>query len=104
MLLLDYLATGETPICLAAAAALIPPKSSGRPTSNRTIERFIREGYGPPSTEKIFLEGAKVGGSLVTSREAMQRFIQKCTLADQRRHQTAGSGELMEPAGSSAVA
>lgn len=86
MLVLDFLASGETPICLANAAKLLPAKPSGKYVSVRTLERYIREGYGPPDA-KVFLEGARIGYTPVTSREALQRFVRACSLADQQRHE-----------------
>jgi hypothetical protein len=86
MKLLDFLNTGETPICLTDAAKLLPAKPNGKRLSLRAIERYIRDGYGPDDA-KVFLEGAKAGNILCTSREALQRFIKACTEADQVRHQ-----------------
>jgi hypothetical protein len=86
MLFLDFLATGESPICLADAAKLLPHKPNGKHLSIRAIERYILSGYGPDGA-KVFLEGARVANSWATSREALQRFVKACTDADQERRQ-----------------
>jgi len=78
---LDLLGTGETPICLADAAKLLPTKADGKPISIKTLERWIRVGY----RKLIFLEGTKIGGTLYTSASALKRFTDKCLADDRKR-------------------
>jgi len=89
---LDFLATGEAPLCLADAAKLLPPKPNGKRLSIQAIERYITAGYGPEDA-KIFLEGARVANSWCTSREALQRFIKACTEADLKRRELPPSAQ-----------
>ena len=59
-------------ISIAEAARLRPPGRSGRPTHASTVYRWIGGGV-----RGIKLEAVRLGGSLYTSREAIQRFAER---------------------------
>jgi hypothetical protein len=66
---------GGQGISLAQAAALIPPARAGRPVSPSCVFRWIRDGVKTPSGERVHLEAARLGGRLITSRAALERFM-----------------------------
>jgi hypothetical protein len=71
--------TTETPLCLAAAARLVPPARSGRRCHLSTILRWITRGARGPSGERVRLEAVRLGGRWLTSREALRRFVELLT-------------------------
>jgi hypothetical protein len=71
--------TNETPIPLAAAAALVPPARRGRKTHISTLLRWITSGAKAPDGSPVKLEAVRLGGRWMTSREALQRFAEKLT-------------------------
>lgn len=62
--------TTETLICIGDAAAMVPSCRQGKKTSTATIWRWISKGHGG-----IKLESIKRPGGTLTSREAVQRFL-----------------------------
>jgi hypothetical protein len=64
----------EPLISIAEAARLRPPGRSGRPTHPSTVYRWIGVGV-----RGVKLEAVRLGGSLYTSREAIQRFGERLT-------------------------
>jgi hypothetical protein len=64
----------ETLISLTQAARLRPPGRNGRPAHVSTIYRWITSGM-----SGIRLEAIRIGGSLYTSVEALQRFADRLT-------------------------
>jgi hypothetical protein len=64
----------ETLLTLAQAARLRPPGRQGRPTHPSTIYRWISRGV-----RGCKLEAIRLGGTLYTSREALQRFAERLT-------------------------
>ncbi len=70
--MLNILVLSETTISLKEGSKL-----AGRPT-RRQLYRWSREGVLTPTGERVHLERAKHGGSIVTSIEAFERFIAKC--------------------------
>ena len=64
----------EHPISLVQAANLIPQFRAGRPTSPATMTRWILAGV-KVGDRKVHLRAARVGGRWLTSREAIQEFI-----------------------------
>jgi hypothetical protein len=64
----------ETPISLTEAARSLPPGRRSRPVHVSTVLRWILQGV-----HGIRLEGARVGGRWLTSREALQRFAERLT-------------------------
>jgi hypothetical protein len=71
------ISTGQL-ISLSQAARVRPHGRLGRPTHPSTVYRWIsRGGHGVGGVVK--LEGVRIGGSLYTSREALQRFAEMLT-------------------------
>jgi hypothetical protein len=64
----------ETLVSLAEAAKSIPPSRNGRRTHLSTILRWILHGV-----DGVRLEGVRLGGRWLTSREALQRFAERLT-------------------------
>lgn len=62
--------TKEVPIPLAPAARHLPPLRSNRPVSPSTLWRWAKRGL-----RGVCLEIIHVGGTVCTSREALQRFF-----------------------------
>jgi len=60
----------ETPIRMAKAARIVPPRRGERPTNPSTIYRWANTGI-----DGIRLEVIQIGGTLCTSVEALQRFF-----------------------------
>lgn len=71
--------TLETPIPLAEAAKLIPPARQGKRTHLSTLLRWILRGSRNPAGEIVRLQGIRIGGRWMTSREALQRFAEALT-------------------------
>ncbi len=68
----------ERTISLAEAAALIPSSRRGRPTHTSRLVRWIVQGAeGPHGIVK--LDAARLGRSWITSKEALQRFVEALT-------------------------
>lgn len=59
----------ETRLGMTEAARLIPSKKQGKPTHVSTVKRWILRG-----SRGVRLEGIRVGGQWITSREALERF------------------------------
>jgi hypothetical protein len=85
---------------MAQAARLRPMGRLGRPTSTSTIYRWVACGL-----RGHRLEAIRLGGTLYTSREAIQRFADRLTVgpassvapsseADRRRASAAADAEL----------
>jgi hypothetical protein len=64
----------EQLITLREAAATLPRRRASKKTSVSTLYRWASSGV-----RGVRLETLRVGGSLLTSREAMQRFYEACT-------------------------
>lgn len=71
--------TNETPLSLNQAARLLPPGRGDRPVTLSCLLRWILRGARAPSGEFVRLEGVRVGGRWITSREALQRFAEALT-------------------------
>jgi hypothetical protein len=64
----------EKLISLAEAAKLIPPARRGKKTHLSTVLRWILQG-----ADGVRLEGVRLGGRWMTSRQALQRFADRLT-------------------------
>ena len=71
--------TAEKPISLAEACKLVPPARQGKRTHLSTLLRWIISGVRNPSGQIIRLDGIRIGGRWMTSREAIQRFANALT-------------------------
>jgi hypothetical protein len=58
----------------AQAARVRPPGRKGRPTNVATVYRWMTTGV-----RGIKLESIRIGGTLYTSQEALQRFAERLT-------------------------
>jgi hypothetical protein len=64
----------ETLLTLTQAARLRPSARGGRPTHQSSVYRWISRGLRGHK-----LEAVRVGGTLYTSREALQRWAERLT-------------------------
>jgi hypothetical protein len=71
--------TAEPPLSLASAAKLVPPARGGKRCHLSTLLRWILHGAKSPTGEVVRLEAVRLGGRWVTSREALQRFVERLT-------------------------
>jgi len=62
----------ETPLTLTEAAKVLPPLTGDRKVHVNTLRRWINRGV-----RGVRLEAVKLGRTLVTSREALQRFADR---------------------------
>jgi len=70
---------GEGPVPLAAATKLIPPGRSGKATAISTLVRWITTGAKDLHGQRVRLEAVRVGDRWMTSRPALERFIERLT-------------------------
>jgi hypothetical protein len=73
--------TAEQPITMREAARLYGSSRDGRPTHVSTIVRHIVRGTRLRSGEIVRLEGARIGGKWVTTRQSIQRYVERLTAA-----------------------
>jgi hypothetical protein len=71
--------TVESVLSLEQAADILPPGRGGARPTLSCILRWILKGAKSPSGERVRLEGIRVGGRWITSREALQRFAERLT-------------------------
>jgi hypothetical protein len=70
----------EAPLLpLAQVPALLPPGRGGKPLCFTTIFRWVKDGVCSPAGERVRLEAVRLGGRLVTSKPALQRFADRLT-------------------------
>jgi hypothetical protein len=70
----------EQLISLAAACTIIPPAKGAERTHLSTPLRWIKRGVRSPTTgERVRLEACRLGGRWMTSRPAVERFIDRLT-------------------------
>jgi hypothetical protein len=83
----------ETVLDLAAVTTIVPPAKGrrepgdpddepaprGKRTHISTILRWIMHGAKAPDGTRVRLEAVRLGGRWLTSREALQRFVQALT-------------------------
>ena len=62
----------EPLLSLREAARLLPKRRAGKPTHASTLNRWAKGGL-----RGVVLESIQVGGTLCTSREALQRFFER---------------------------
>lgn len=62
----------EQLLTIREAAMFRPPSRNGRPTHVTTVHRWIKTGV-----RGVRLEAIPIGGSLYTSKEALQRFADR---------------------------
>jgi hypothetical protein len=67
----------ETLISVSEAARSIPAHRGTGRCNPATVWRWITEGVRSTSGERVRLESVRIGGRFVTSREALDRFIQR---------------------------
>jgi hypothetical protein len=69
----------EELITLTQAARLIPPARRGKRTHLSTILRWILDGAKAPNGTVVKLEGVRLGGRWLTTKQALQRFAEALT-------------------------
>jgi len=71
----------ETVLSLAQAARRLPQlrgaKATGKGVHPVTLWRWAKKGLNTPNGEKVRLETVRIGGTNCTSRQALQRFIDR---------------------------
>jgi Protein of unknown function (DUF1580) len=85
------LATEQT-FPLPEAARYLPKGRRGRPLHFTTLLRWVLDGVKTPGDGRVRLEAVRLGGKWITSREALQRFVeaQTPTLAEPAPMRTSG--------------
>ncbi len=81
----------ETLLTPAEAARRLPSRRQGRRVHSATVYRWIATGI-----NGIHLEAIRIGGSLLTSVEALQRFAERLTIS---RHVNDSDESLSRPDG-----
>jgi hypothetical protein len=71
--------TVEKLIRLHEAAVVVPPSRGAERTHISTILRWILTGTKGPGGEAVRLEAVRAGRKWLTSREALQRFLEALT-------------------------
>ena len=79
---------------LAQARRDLIPSRNGKPVSPCTLWRWIYKGLRLPDGSRVHLEVVQIGGTPMTSREALARFFRRLTEA--RRTQADQSEEPTE--------
>jgi hypothetical protein len=69
----------ETLLPLAEAAKTIPPARHGKRAHLSTLLRWVLKGAKAPDGSLVKLEGIRLGGRWLTSRQALQRFAERLT-------------------------
>jgi len=77
----------EQLITFAQAARLVPRRRAGRPCAVSTIWRWALKGVRAADGTRIRLEYTRVGGTRMTSAEALKRFFLRLTAADRPAEQ-----------------
>jgi hypothetical protein len=75
----------------AQASRLLPPVRLDKPCHPSTITRWILDGAKRPDGTLIKLEAARVGSRWVTTRAALERFLQTLTTPTPGTYSTARS-------------
>jgi hypothetical protein len=70
---------GEELISLYQAARQLPPSRRDRPVTFSCVLRWITKGAKGPNGQLVRLEGIRLGGRWLTSREALIRFSEALT-------------------------
>lgn len=78
---IDHNILTESVLGLADAANELPPSGRDRekPINFSTVYRWVLKGIVGPGRKRIRLEAVRVGGRWITSREAIQRFVERLT-------------------------
>lgn len=71
--------TTEKAISLDEARAILPLGRGGKRVSPSCLWRWMLKGARAPGGRLVKLEGLRIGGRWVTSREALQRFAEALT-------------------------
>jgi Protein of unknown function (DUF1580) len=71
--------TRETVHNFAKATQFVPPARNGKKTHISTLLRWATKGAKAPDGTIVRLEALRVGSRWVTSREAIQRFMEALT-------------------------
>ena len=67
---------GEELLTLSQAARLFPGHRGAKSTSRVTVGRWITRGNRTADGSRVKLEGVRVGSSWMTSREAVNRYLE----------------------------
>ena len=75
--------TAEKAIPAREAIKLIPSgRGGGAHISLQTLIKWMRDGVEVHGASRVYLDGCKLGRTVFTSREAIQRFAQACSTPD----------------------
>ncbi len=77
----------ESIINFADAAKLLPQRRKGKKPHIATLYRWASSGF-----RGVRLETIRIGGTLCTSREALDRFFAALTLGDQKHRHAVAKG------------
>ncbi len=70
---------GESLLSLSALAKLVPRDPGEKPPSSVSMWRWAVKGIKTASGRRVKLETLKVGGRMVSSRQALVRFFEACS-------------------------
>jgi hypothetical protein len=73
--------SSEIAISIAEATELWGRSRGGKPTHPSRVIKAIKNGTRVPGGGRVYLEGLRLGGQWVTSREAIQRYALLLTAA-----------------------
>jgi hypothetical protein len=71
--------TSESTLTLTAACRLLPPGRNGARPQLSTLLRWILRGCRTADGQFVRLEACRLGSKWITSREALQRFVERLT-------------------------
>ena len=69
----------EDPVALADARNSLPPIRAGKRIHVATMIRWIMRGVRSPSGTLVRLEAARLGSRWITTKQALQRFLEAIT-------------------------
>jgi hypothetical protein len=74
----------STLLTLKEAGKLVPGTRPGKPTHEETVRSWIKEGQ-----DGVFLSFKRIGNRLFTSVEALNEFMEACTVRELRENELA---------------
>ena len=88
----------ETTLNLVQAAKLIPPLHGQKQCVHpATLTRWIREGRKDSYGKRVHLEAVTISGTFITSREAVQRFLEAIAIPAGRGSATSPTQPTISP-------
>jgi hypothetical protein len=73
---------GEHVVTFQQAVSMLPKTNAGRNLHPHTLWRWAKRGLKGPNGRRVLLETVRIGGRNCTSIEALQRFFERLTPAE----------------------